>query len=234
MRSWVVRLSVRHLHGPKKIAYGKHELVVLCLVRNAQTYIESFVEHYLKLGAKHIVFLDNGSEDDTVLIARRYERVTVLRAKLPFKYYRNELKKYLVSRFGKGRWSLYVDQDELFDYPYSDAVSLKSLLGYLNEHRYTTVVTQLLDMFADRPLSNQTGRKGGSLKERYRFYDISAIRERDYKQAHSSHKSNVVTNDNIKVLKGGIRKILFSSGANLTKHSLTFLGDGEQTSPGIG
>ena len=29
------------------------------------------------------------------------------------------MQQYLVARFGKGRWSLCVDIDELFDYPYS-------------------------------------------------------------------------------------------------------------------
>src|ERR671913_232543 len=36
VRRWVVGLSVKHLHGPKKIAYAPDELVVVCLVRNGR------------------------------------------------------------------------------------------------------------------------------------------------------------------------------------------------------
>src|SRR5215213_1651408 len=87
---WVRRvgLSVRHLHGPRRVAYGLNELVVVCLVRNGRPYIKSFIDHYLPLGVKHIVFLDNDPDDDTVAVAQEdHERVTVLQTKLPFKKY---------------------------------------------------------------------------------------------------------------------------------------------------
>src|SRR5215204_7523802 len=100
---WVRRvgLSVRHLHGPKRVAYAPDELVVVCLVRNGRPYIKSFIDHYLYLGVKHIVFLDNGSEDCTtdVAVAQGQERVTVIQTKLPFKKYEFVMKQYLISRF---------------------------------------------------------------------------------------------------------------------------------------
>jgi hypothetical protein len=42
-----------------------------------------------------MVFLDNGSEDGTVAIARDHERVTVIQTKLPFKKYEFAMKQYL-------------------------------------------------------------------------------------------------------------------------------------------
>jgi len=159
VRGWRVHLSVKHLHGPKKIAYGPDELVVVCIVRNGRPYIKAFIDHHLSLGFKHIVFLDNGSDDDTVAFARDHEHVTVIQSRLPYKKYEGAMIQYLISRFGKGRWSLYLDIDELFDYPFSDVVSLNSLLRYLNERSYTAVVTQVLDMFADSALSNQVRQK---------------------------------------------------------------------------
>jgi hypothetical protein len=68
----------------------------------------------------------------------------VIQPKLPFNKYHLAMKQYLIARFGSGRWSLYVDQDELFDYPYSNIVGLSALLRYLNEKRYTTAVAQML------------------------------------------------------------------------------------------
>ena len=224
IRPWKVRLSVRHLHGPRKVVYGKDELLILCLVRNAQTYIESFIEHYLSMGAKHIVFLDNGSEDETISIARNHERVTVLQTKLSFKKYRLEMKQYLVYRFGRDRWSLSVDQDELFDYPYSDVVSLKSLLGYLNDNRYTAVVCYMLDMFSGKPLSRyDAAEEDEPLKERYRFYDISEVRTQGYREVGDI--GNVISNEEIEVLQGGVQRKVFHISPLLTKHCLLFLDD---------
>ena len=37
------------------------------------------------------------------------------------------MRKYLSERFGRGRWTLNVDVDELFVYPYMDVVGLRSL-----------------------------------------------------------------------------------------------------------
>ena len=221
VRGWRVHLSVKHLHGPKKIAYAPDELVVVCIVRNGRPYIKSFIDHHFSLGVKHIVFLDNGSDDDTVAFARDHEHVTVIRSRLPYKSYEGAMIRYLISRFGKGRWSLYLDIDELFDYPYSDVVSLSSLLRYLNEKSYTAVVTQVLDMFPDRALSSQARQKDEPLKELYTFYDLSNIKRNDYKS-----RSNVVANDDIKRYRDGIRTALFDVPFFLTNHRLIFV-DGE-------
>ena len=45
-----------------------------------------------------------------------------------------------------------LDVDELFDYPYSDVVSLGSFLRYLSKKSYTAVTAQMLDMFPGEPL----------------------------------------------------------------------------------
>ena len=95
--------DVEHLHGPRRVGYGREELVVLVLVRNGSAYVESFVEHYLSLGAKHIVFLDNGSTDNTIDTLKVYDDVTVLRTGLPYKRYNIAFKRYLIERFGRDR-----------------------------------------------------------------------------------------------------------------------------------
>ena len=220
-----MRLSVRHLHGPKRIAYAPDELVVVCLARDGRPYIKAFIDHYLSLGVKHIVFLDNDSGDGTVDVAREYERVSVIQSKLSFKKYEFAMKDYLISRFGKGCWSLYVDIDELFDYPYSDVVSLGSLLRYLNEKSYTAVVAQMLDMFPDRALRSRVSQEDEPLKELYRFYDLSNIEKEDYGRRRV-RRSNAASNKDIKVHKGGIRKDLFDANFLLTKHPFMFF-DGE-------
>ncbi len=170
--------QIRHVHGPEEVAYGMDELIVLCLVRDGRPYVRSFVEHYSSMGVKHLVFLDNGSTDGTVEALKEYDNVTVLHTGLPYKERQGLMKRYLSRqrhRFGRGRWSLYADIDELFDYPYSDVVGLGSFLGYLNSKPYTAVVAQMLDMFPEEPLSGRAGNPDEPLKELHRFYDISGI-----------------------------------------------------------
>jgi glycosyltransferase involved in cell wall biosynthesis len=220
---WLLEHNVEHLHGPGKLEYDIDELVVLVLLRNGRAYIKPFIEHYFSLGIKHIVFLDNGSTDGTVETLQRYENVTVLRTRVPYKKYNITMKQYLVERFGRDRWTLSVDIDELFEYPYSDVVSLKALLRYLNEHSYTAVVTYMLDMFPETllPASEDLSTEYEDLKEVYRFYEISDVRTWDYNEGGDI--GNVVSNEEIEILQGGVQQRLFGIGPLLMKHPLVFL-----------
>ena len=219
----IVHPTVEHLHGPEEVAYGMDELIVLCLVRDGRPYVRSFVEHYSSMGVKHLVFLDNGSTDGTVEALKEYDNVTVLRTMLPYKTHINSMRRYLVERFGQGRWSLYVDIDELFDYPYSDIVGLGSLLGYLNNNSYTAVVAQMLDMFPEKPLTGRADILDEPLKELHRFYDLSDLRWKSIKEHPKCRLSNTYGSDEIAALSGGIRLTVFGSSAFLTKHPLVFL-----------
>ncbi|MEJ7841872.1 MAG: glycosyltransferase family 2 protein [Rubrobacter sp.] len=205
------------------VDYAANELVVLVLLRNGRPYIDQFVEHYFSLGAKHIVFLDNGSTDGSVEAMRNHDNVTVLRTGLPYKRYNVAMKRYCIRRFGRGRWTLTVDIDELFEYPFSDVVSLKNLLGYLNDNSYTAVVSYMLDMFPEKPLSEETTIEGELLKETHRFYDLSDISSQDYYDIGDI--GNTLSNEEIVILKGGVQKKVFQFSPLLTKHPLVFLDD---------
>ena len=224
-KRWSLHFDIEHLHGPGEIKRGPEELLVVCLVRDGRPFIKSFVEHYSGLGAKHIVFLDNGSTDGTVEALKDYDNVTVLRSGLPFVEYQFVMKRYLIERFGRDRWTLCVDVDELFDYPYSDTVSLDSFLGYLSSHRYTAVVSQMLDMFPQAPLSSGSSHECSDepLKEKHRFYDVSNVARQEYTPLpFGGTSNNVRSNPEIEILRGGIKKTIFGYPSMLTKHPLIF------------
>src|SRR5215217_6104614 len=245
-QKWILHFNLEHLYGPEEVAYAADELVVVCLVRDGRPYVKSFVEHYLSLGAKRPFFLDNGSTDGTVEALKSYDKVTVLQTTLPYRQYEFSLKQYLIARFATDRWSLCADIDELFDYPYSDVVSLSSFLSYLNSNSYTAVAAQMLDMFPEEPLS---GSGAGNfpdepLKERHRFYDVSDISRVSIKELPRLRnnmldsdaiktfsggirlprlRNNTLESDEIELFYGGIRKTVFGDWTfNLTKFPLVF------------
>ena len=226
-----LRISIKHVFGPKKINYGKNELVVVCLVYNSEACIKQFIEHYFSLGARHIVFLDNNSKDSTVEKVREmalvYKNITLLKSNFLLRKDEDEyhFKNYLVNRFCKNRWGMCADADEFFDWPYSDVIGLRSLLDYLNANRYNAVVTQMLDMFSDKPLNKlEKLENEKKLVELYDYYDISSIRKENLlKTRLEIVGGNIISNSAIKFYLGGIRKKVFNTDNFITKYSLFFL-----------
>ena len=211
-----LRSSIYHVYGKSRFNYSKDELVVICVVRNGHIHVNSFIKHHFAIGVKHIVFLDNGSTDNTVKIASNYNNVTILKTDLPYSKYENLMKSYLARRFSEGRWNLCVDIDEFFDWPFSRIVGLDSLLRYLNARGYTAVVAQMLDLFADLPLSQLRDNPDEDVTKNYIYYDISNISKTRYEYSRLSY-------DEIKRHWGGIRKTLFGTNNGLTKAPLVFV-----------
>ena len=216
VRPYFLRPKIKHIRGPLNIRYGLDELLVISLVRNGELYIRSFIEHYRAIGVKHFVFLDNDSTDRTLELLCAEDEVTVLQTNAPYRKYENTMKRYLAERFSRGKWNLCADIDELFDYPFSDSLSLRDLLRYLNHNNYSAVVAQMLDMFADMPLNELRSKPDDLLKGKYVYYDISSIDKEDYLWSECS-------NPDIKFHWGGIRKLLFETKTGLTKAPLVLM-----------
>jgi len=146
-----VPFCVEHVSGPRRLDVDATDVVAVTLVRDGEFHIESFLAYHLALGVRHVVLLDNGSADRTVSLARRFDRVTVLRTLLPYGRYKHVLRRWLFDHFSGRGWCLTLDVDERFDYPRSGRLGLREFVGYLRRSGYTGVVAQMLDLFPDGP-----------------------------------------------------------------------------------
>ena len=90
---------------------------------------------------------------------------------------------------------------------------LADLLRYLDANGYTAVVAQMLDMFSEAPLAALKSLPGDRLKEKYTFFDLSAIDRRPYEWSEPSRPE-------IKMHWGGIRRRVFGTNNGLTKAAL--------------
>ena len=194
----------------------------MCLVKDAESLIKPFIDHYFSLGIKHIVFLDNGSTDNTIAVVKQHTSITILETRLPYKDYQFLMKAYLVKRFAKNRWCLNVDIDEFFNFPFSDLIGIKGLLQYLNTRGYTAVAAHMLDMFSDKSLQALEKNRNGFETRHYQYYHIKGIaKERLMDMYRRYGVSNRVSNDQVKFHMGGIHKLVFGMGnIFLTKHPL--------------
>jgi hypothetical protein len=237
LRERLFPLRVNHVFGPRQVTLADNEAAVTCVIKNGEYYLDSFVEHYSRMGFRHIIFLDNGSTDKTIEFVRRYSNVTIYESKLPIETYQALFKKRLAEMAVPAGWCLDVDIDEYFDYPYSHVVSLSKFLEYLNRGKYTAVLTQMLDMFSDRPLAALAEKAlQENLRDVYRYYDLSQINKMDYRTAKLTRTyapKNQISNENTCLYFGGIRKTLFGINCLLSKHSLFRTSEGLELFPHV-
>lgn len=199
------------------VAPSPESLVVVCLMRDAGGYVDSFVEHYRRLGAARIVLLDNGSKDDSVERAVSYDGVTVLRCELAFRWFRTAMRRYLVETYGDGGWVLLADVDELWDYPYSDRLALPEFLQYLNDRSFTAVAAQMLDLFPPGPVEGWPD-AGPSLVDAATWFDLSDVRKQDLPAAALGNRFDGAATP---CFSGGLRLRAFDADPLLTKFPLT-------------
>lgn len=214
--------AIPHVFGPNRVEYDKNQFVVVCLVKNGEEYLRSFLRHYRNLGAKHFFFIDNESTDDTVPTLRQQPDVTIYTTSLKHKKYESEVRRTIIEKHCISRWSMCVDIDELFEYPCSERNTMAAFLDYLNTNHYTAVVAYMLDMFA-----TEKGVESPYLEDIYTSFDLSDIQRGSYFSGFEAfNERNVLPVETIGNYYGGVRQKHIKTGESrflLTKHPLIFL-----------
>lgn len=206
-----------HIAGYQNLERTANDCIVVALMRNAEAYIQAFIEYHLSLGFRHIFLLDNGSEDASIDLARGYGKVTIYQCLLPYQRYKDELKRYLARRFSYQRWCLIADVDEFFRYPGDETLSLGQFISYLNRYDYDAVLLQMLDMYPAGPIEggNQQRRDGDFLTD-HCWFEIDSIQRRQIPAGLENHLSN----PDLRIYFGGVRARVFQTEPYLSKFCL--------------
>ncbi|UWQ78522.1 glycosyltransferase family 2 protein [Leisingera sp. S132] len=226
------RASLRHLHGPARRFAAPGQVVLIALVRDGSYYLDVFFGHYRQLGVSAFVFFDNGSADGTIERIRQEPDTAVLQSSLPWLQYENTFRAYAADRYGRDRWCLFADMDELFDFEGGETAGLTGLTRYLTQRGYTALQAEMLEMFPQGPLSAARGLSYGEAVQRFRFSDISAVRQVDYAAEDTGFayylRQNALPPGGARMLFGGVRGKVFGETCCLSKHPLVFNGPGVQ------
>ncbi|MEX0301514.1 MAG: glycosyltransferase family 2 protein [Leisingera sp.] len=226
------RASVRRLHGPASCFTSPGEVVLVALVRDGEYYLDVFFEHYRRLGVSAFVFFDNGSADGTLDRIRREPGTAVLRSALPWLQFENTFRGYAADRYGRDRWCLFADMDELFDFEGSGTAGLGGLTRYLDRQGYTALQAQMLEMFPQGPLAAARDLSYAAAVEAFRYSDISAVRPVGYASGETGFsyylRQNRQPPGGARMLFGGVRGKVFGENCCLSKHPLVFNAPGVQ------
>jgi hypothetical protein len=184
------------------------------MARNEALRLPYFLSYYFKRGVDRIFLIDNNSTDDTVKIALSYGNVHVFKTKESFKYYYFWMEN-LLQRYGMYHWCLGVDLDEFLIYPHSEEISIRLLIEYLEQKKYSAVYGVLLDMYAGVDLTNINYQAGENPLHYTNYFDVEFNSE--YQKLYNEKLGRKFTSIRF---SGGMRKRLFGIDPNLTKVSL--------------
>jgi hypothetical protein len=148
-------ISLEHLAGPGS-ALAATEMVLLCVERNAERYLPSFLDHYRRLGVRRFAFLDDGSQDRTREMLAAAPDVDLFGSNVGFRQSAGGLvwRDMLVDRYGRGRWYVSVDSDEYLIYPGCETRPLEAFVADLEHHSRQRALAAMIDIYPDGPLSS--------------------------------------------------------------------------------
>lgn len=214
--------NIETVYGDPTAVKDNNKTTLMCLLKNGSYYIKDFINYHRNLGFDQFLFLDNGSTDDTIHCIKSFPNTHILLCELGYKTYWHAYKEYLFQTYGKQKWSMILDVDEFFDYPFSDSLKLNDLITYLHKNKFTALVAQMIDLYPDSNILQQTT---DDFLTFHSFYSIAA--KKNISIPTLTSQTCEISNAAIEYYMGGWRDKIFDVGdILLTKMPLLYGADG--------
>ncbi|WP_146590484.1 glycosyltransferase family 2 protein [Puniceibacterium confluentis] len=125
------------------------DIFVFSTQRNEGVRLPYFLKYYRDMGVNHFFFVDNDSTDGSLDYLARQDDVSVWSTRASYKRARFGVDwlNWLQMKYGHGHWTLVVDPDELFLYPFCDTRPLRALTDWLDASSIKSFSAMLLDMY---------------------------------------------------------------------------------------
>lgn len=183
-------------------------LIVICLFKNMGNFIDKWFSHYVNLGARRFVFLDNNSTDDSVdkidNLSRKYGvGADIWSVPIEYNCFRScGWRQQIMDIYGTERWYLNVDSDELF--VFSDTnLDIGEYVKHRLSRGITVVKSMMIDVYSNKPIFDNDN------IEDFQFFDVCGYK----KTSHDSYGERIY---------GGPRNRVFGIKPSLQKVPLLY------------
>jgi len=136
---------------------GPDDVLLFCTLRDERIRLPYFLSYYRELGVDHFFFVDNGSSDGTAEFLSEQMDVTIFQTNESYKRARFGVDwlNWLQMRYAHGHWSLTVDVDEFFVYPFCDTRPIRALTDWLDASSVRSFGTIMIDMYPQTAFRQQ-------------------------------------------------------------------------------
>ncbi|MEP6067367.1 MAG: glycosyltransferase family 2 protein [Paracoccaceae bacterium] len=169
----------RHVLNPvqnRTSLVSRDAILTFVCVRNEMSRLPHMLDHYRKLGVSHFLIVDNDSTDGTVSFLEKQPDVSLWQTSATYREARFGLDwmNWLLLRYGRGHWCLYVDADELLTFAHSDTVGLPELTRWLDERGQVAFGALMLDLYPARKLDEPPASE--NLMDHLQWFDAGPYR----------------------------------------------------------
>lgn len=154
-------------------AIQRDDVLLVSTMRNEQIRLPYFLEYYRKLGVKHFLFVDNGSDDDTTQYLSGMGDVSLWQTHASYRrsHFGVDWMNYLKRKYAHGHWVLVVDPDELFIYPFCDTRPIQALTDWLDNSAIRSFSAMLIDTYPKGRLGDMPYQAGQNPLEIANWFD---------------------------------------------------------------
>lgn len=149
------------------------DILLFSTLRNELVRLPFFLEYYRKLGINHFLIVDNDSDDGSREYLESQPDVSLWTTKASYKRARFGVDwlNWLQRKYAAGHWTLVVDPDEFFVYPFCDTRPIRALTDWLDASSIKSFGAMLLDMYPKGGINDTPYRMGQNPFEIASWFD---------------------------------------------------------------
>ena len=139
-----------------------NDILVFTTFRNEAVRLPFFFKYYRDLGVDHFIMVDNDSDDGGAEYAAEQPDVTLYSTKHSYRAARFGVDwlNHLQHKYAHEHWTLVVDPDELFVFPFCDTRPIRALTDWLDASAIRSFGAMLLDMYPKGAVDAEPYKKG--------------------------------------------------------------------------
>lgn len=149
------------------------DILLFSTFRDELVRLPYFMKYYREMGVSHFLMVDNDSTDGGREYLAGQEDVSLWSTGASYKHarYGVDWLNWLQQKYGHGHWTLVVDPDEFFIYPFCDTRPIRALTDWLEVSQVKSFGAMLLDMYPKGRIDAVSYRPGQNPLEIASWFD---------------------------------------------------------------